>query len=409
MVCSVYSVRSVVKLLQLRKKNKIMTDISKPVRIMDIRGTYKGGGGPDKTVLQSALLHDKKRIHILVTYLRDPKDKEFQITEMAQKLKINYVEVLDRKVLDIKCLYKLYQLIIDHRLEVYHAHDDKTLLYGWLLKIIRPSLKIIYTCHGNFPPQITHRNFLRHYFSLFLKNRYLKPIMAVSEFCRTKLVSYGIKKEDIITLHNGINLDKWHLDSGSPVLKKELGLNSNELLVGTVARIDPQKDLETFLKVAKRVVACVENARFVIVGDGKDKELSDLKKNINDLGLYKVVYLTGHRNDIYNVYASFDLFLMTSIMEGLPNTVLEAMSMETPVVSTAVSGVPEVIVDNQTGYLCDIGDDKALAERVITILTDNKLRDQFGRESRKHIVENFSFKDRVQKLEDAYEFFGRLD
>ncbi len=380
----------------------------KAVRIMDIRGTYKGGGGPDKTVLHSAVLHDKKRVHVLVTYLRDPSDDEFQITQMAQQLNINYTEVLDRRLIDTKCIHELYRLIIKHRLDIYHAHDDKTLLYGWLLRFIIPKLKIIYTCHGNFPPRITHKNYLRHVISLFLKKKYLKPIMAVSEYCRLKLAIYGIDKKDITTLRNGINLDKWHKGSGTPVLKQELGLKESDFLVGTVARIDPQKDLSTFLKVAKRVSETIKNVRFVIVGDGKNHELSELKKEITELKIGKIIFLTGHRTDIHNIYASFDIFLMTSIMEGLPNTVLETMAMQTPVVSTAVAGVPEVVLDMHTGYLCNIGDDKALADGIIRILSDPELHSRFGRKSRLHIEENFSFKDRVKKLEDVYEYFGGI-
>lgn len=383
--------------------------INGPVRVMDIRGTYKGGGGPDKTVLNSAVLHDKTRVYVLVTYLRDPQDKEFQITEKAEKLGINYVEVLDRRVIDITCLLDLRRLILSHNLEIYHSHDDKTLLYGVLLKILIPGLKIIYTCHGNFPPQITAQNCLRHFFSLFLKKQHLKPIMAVSEYCRKKLSSYGINVKDIVTLHNGIDLDKWQTNSGNPVLKEELNMGLSDILVGTVARIDPQKDLHTFLKVAEIVVAHTPKIKFVIAGDGKHDELSKLKNDIKDMGLENSIILTGHRNDIHDIYASMDIFLMTSIMEGLPNTVLEAMAMQIPVVSTAVSGVPEIISDHETGFLCGIGDARGLAKSIITLIEDDVKRSTFGKQSREKIEQDFSFKDRVRKLEDMYEYFKRLN
>ena len=117
---------------------------------MDLRGTYKGGGGPDKTILSSAQRHDKERFFVLVTYLRDPRDPEFQITEKARKLGIPYVEVQDGRLLDIKCLKKLNAIISEYKIELIHAHDDKTLLYSWLLKRVRPKLKIAFTCHS-FP------------------------------------------------------------------------------------------------------------------------------------------------------------------------------------------------------------------------------------------------------------------
>jgi hypothetical protein len=99
-------------------------------RVMDLRGTYKGGGGPDKTVLNSAAQHDPQRVQILVAYLRDPRDQEFQITKMAQDLGINYIEVPDNRIIDWACLRALKRIIRAHELTVVHAHDDKTLLYG---------------------------------------------------------------------------------------------------------------------------------------------------------------------------------------------------------------------------------------------------------------------------------------
>ena len=115
-----------------------------PIRIMDIRGTHKGGGGPDKTVLLSALNHDKERVFVLVTYLRDPKDKEFQITDRAGKMEIPFFkEVYDRRLLDLKCLLDLHRLIRRYKIQIFHAHDDKTLLYGWLLKKCNLRLIII--------------------------------------------------------------------------------------------------------------------------------------------------------------------------------------------------------------------------------------------------------------------------
>ena len=118
-------------------------------RVMDLRGTYKGGGGPDKTVLNSAAQHDPTRVHVLVTYLRQPDDAEFQIPAMAARLGINYVDVVDHPGIDLACLRRLRQLLRDHNLTVIHAHDDKTLLYGWLLRLGDPGLKILYTCHSH--------------------------------------------------------------------------------------------------------------------------------------------------------------------------------------------------------------------------------------------------------------------
>ena len=385
-----------------------------PIRIMELRGTYKGGGGPDKTILLSAQKHDKGRIFVVVTYLRDPRDREFEITERAKKHGVLFEEIHDRTIFDLSCVAKLNGLIKRYQFELLHAHDDKSLLYGWLLKIINPRLKIIYTCHlyldykrSDFSSQVTYLNYLlRKRASSFLVKRFLRPIMAVSEATKEQLIKDGLREDEIIVLHNGIDVEFWKQNSGYPVLRDEMQLGTDELLVGTVARIDYQKDFRTFFGVVKLVKLHVPRARFVVVGDGKGDELEKIKESAKEFGLSQDVCFTGHRNDLLNVYSSLDLFLMTSIKEGLPNSILEAMAMGVPIVSTAVDGVPELVVENETGYLCPMGDVETLSSRVITLLEDRNLRGQFARAGRKRITENFSFEKRVKELESFYEYYA---
>ena len=389
----------------------------RPIRVMDLRGTYKGGGGPDKTILSSAQRHDKERFFVLVTYLRDPRDPEFQITEKARKLGIPYVEVQDGRLLDIKCLKKLNAIISEYKIELIHAHDDKTLLYSWLLKRVRPKLKTAFTCHSfpnynssDFPSPLGYVDYrVRRQAVLFLIKRCLKPIMVVSEANQKKLMDAGLKTDALSMLYNGIDANLWRRENGNAILREELGLNQNDFLIGTVARIDYDKDLPTFFKVVKLLVAQVPNVRFVIVGDGKGDELAKAKHQAEQIGLKDSISFTGHRDDLLNVYPSLDIFLMTSITEGLPNTILEAMAMEVPVVSTSVGGVPELIVDGEHGFLCSVGDAEALSRKVIELIQNSGLRIKFAQNARKRVEEDFSFDQRVRRLENLYEYYASMD
>jgi glycosyltransferase involved in cell wall biosynthesis len=244
----------------------------------------------------------------------------------------------------------LLKLIDAHDIELIHSHDDKTLLYGWMLKWFRPKVRIMYTCHLH--SAYTRKDFdsFRGYLAfmartriqIFLMKQYKKPLLSVSEFTKKTLVSHGLREKDVTVLHNGIDTDQWQKNHGTPVLRNEFDQLKNALIVGTVARIDQKhKDLPTFYRVAAAVSRKWPDVRFVIVGDGHGKLLDETKKMVFDLGLKDIVFFTGHRTDLLNIYSSFDVFLMTSRTEGLPNTVLEAMSMEVPVVSTRVAGVPE--------------------------------------------------------------------
>lgn len=385
-----------------------------PVRILDFRGTYKGGGGPDKTILNSAVQHDRNRVYVQVLYLRDPVDSEYQIDSWAARLKVNYRDVFDRQLADFHCIEEIKQIIKEQELALVHSHDEKTLLYGWMIKRAMPRIRLMYTCHlhspyirNDFQTFTAFLNFkLRRRAGIFLMKRYQKPLLAVSHHTKKSMIADGLQARDIEVLHNGIDINAWRAELGKPVLRQELGIKPGEFLVGTVARIAQQhKDLPTFYQVAAEVSRKVPEARFVIVGDGHGDELAKAKKQIADLGLRDSFFFTGHRTDLLDIYASLDLFLMTSLTEGLPNTVLEAMALKVPVVSTAVAGVPELVEHGETGFLAPIRDIEGLSRLVVELLSDSALRERFGLNARGRIEQDFSFANRVRKMEDYYEYF----
>lgn len=385
-------------------------------RIMDFRGSYKGGGGPDKTVLNSAAQHDPDKVFVMVMYLRQPWDHEFQIPEMARRLGINYTDIPDSSMFDTACLKQLKNFVKTNNLQIIHTHDEKTLFYAWLLSLMLPGLKIMHTCHSHaiqrredFSSLRGYVGFkLRHRILTFLMQRHNKPIVTVSDDTRQRLVASGLNRSDITVLHNGIDLSVWRPDKGQPVLKQELHLRPDEYLVGTVARITSEKDLPTFYRVVEAVAARMPNVRFVIVGDGYGDELKKAREEVEQLNLSQLITFTGHRTDLPDIYASFDVFLMTSVTEGLPNTLLEAMAMGIPSVSTAVGGIPELLNHDCGGFLAPAGDASGLAGHVLNLLSDPQLRDAYGEACCQHVNTHFSFSRRVQRMEEYYACFAGL-
>lgn len=391
-----------------------VADGPEPVRVMDLRGTYKGGGGPDKTILNSAVLHDQQRVDVLVTYIRQPNDHEFQIPQMAAERGIRYTDLVDGSALDLKCLFRLRRLLMDNRIQVLHTRDDKTLLYGCLLRLLVPGLQLLHTCHSHaeygrqdFPSAKAWVKFrLRKRLLLWLMKRHQRPVLTISGNTRQRLIRGGLWPEDVAVLANGIDIDYWHRHGVEPVLRKELGIAPDQLLIGTVARITYDKDLPTFFRVARQVVVRHPEARFVIVGDGYGDELPRARAEVKAMGLEEVIFFTGHRTDLKEVYASFDLFLMTSRTEGMPNTLLEAMALELPAVSTDVGGIPELAADGETAILAAVGDVAALSTGVSRFAADADLRQRFAAAARRRIEERFDFAARVRAMEDIYCWFA---
>lgn len=381
------------------------------IRIMELRGTYKGGGGPDKTILLSAEQHNKERFFVLVTYLRSPYDNEFRIGEMAANREINCIEVIDRRLIDVKCIFDLNSLVSKNNINIVHAHDNKSLLYGVFLKILNPKVKIMYTCHlykkymlkdtGSYIDLISH--WFRRKIALNIMKIYASPLLAVSSATKNILVADGFKESRIKVLLNAIDHTFWKKDIDSSTFREEFNINGETFIIGLVGRLGYDKDLHTFLKVAKRAFSAYPETIFVLVGEGRKDEMEILKKQCIEDGIDKSVIFTQFRSDLINIYSALDLFLMTSTAEGLPNTVLEAMSMEVPVVSTSVDGVPELVIDGKTGFLCEIGDVENLAKRTMELVENKELRERFSRAARERIEKEFSFDKRLRLIEGYYE------
>lgn len=374
----------------------------KQIRIMELRGTYKGGGGPDKTILLSAAKHDRKRFFVLVTYLRDPKDDDFQIGDMARKYGVpDYVEVLDRSMLDFRCLFQLHSLLRCHKLTIIHVHDQKTTLLGFLLKILNPRIKVMSTAHG----WIVNSRFdsLKKKIQLTILKSFPLHI-AVSKATENLMLDAGFRPESIKMLYNSIDINTWKRTDGSgTLLKRELGIAPEAMVIGSIGRLSQEKDLITFLRVAKNILVKFPDIIFLIVGDGKGSEIGqELLNEAKSLAIEKSLLFLGHRTDLMNIYGVLDLFLMTSLTEGLPNTVLEAMAMEVPIVSTAVGGVPEIVEHLKTGTLCNVGDVEGITKSVEELLQNSLTRDKFTANGRALILEKFSFDGRLEAIEKIY-------
>ena len=206
---------------------------------------------------------------------------------------------------------------------------------------------------------------------------------------------YPLRKVRII--HNGVDPSLF-TDAVDGDLKAQLGVHEDELVVGILAALRPEKDHETFLRAASLVSERNPRARFMIVGDGPRK--AALEALAEDLGIRDRVMFTGARNDVAAVLAGMDVFVLCSFtIECFPMALLEAMAAARPAVCTAVGGVPELLQDGVTGYLVPPRDPTALAERLGSLLESGHQRRQFGEAGRSRVEAEFTLEKSVQEAE----------
>ncbi len=201
----------------------------------------------------------------------------------------------------------------------------------------------------------------------------------------------------VFVIPNGIDAQAFQPRDADERLRASFGISAAAPVAGIVARLGVEKNHEMFLRVAQRIRARLPGAHFLVIGDGpRRKELEALASAMR---IGDCVHFTGARRDVPQLLSLLDVFLLTSLNEASPVSVLEAMSSGTPVVATDVGSVSETVIDGQVGYLVPPNDDVAMSERAIRLLADEGARAAMGQAARKQAVSRWSVANMVQGYE----------
>jgi glycosyltransferase involved in cell wall biosynthesis len=207
----------------------------------------------------------------------------------------------------------------------------------------------------------------------------------------------------VVTVPNGIETETARplTPDQRAAVRRSLGLSPDDVVVGTVARLAKEKDFATFLRTIVLARERVSALRTVIVGEGPLR--TELGAMATALGLPDgVVRFLGERHDVAAIVQSYDAFLLTSVIEGMPNAVMESQLLGVPVVATRAGGTVDLIEDGQTGLLAPIGDVEALATALLRVLTDQPLHERISRSARQQIRDGFTAELLVSRTESVY-------
>jgi len=378
--------------------------MSKKIKLLHVITHLPIGGAQDNTLYTVELLNKGKYDISLSCNLNG------ELVSRAKKvkhLKLYDVPNLRREVSiinDIRAFLYLYKLIKKENFTIIHTHSSKAGFLGRIAAMLNKTPIVIHTIHG-FAFHDYMNSFKKNIFIYLekLSAKWTHGLVTVSNLNKKKVVDLGIAPiEKLKNIYSGIDLTLF-INEKNDQFRKELNLDSNHLLLGSVGRLSNQKDPITMIEAFCIVIKRFPNAHLTLVGEGELRD--EILIKIDQLQLNGRVHLTGNKNDPWKIYHSLDLFIMSSIYEGLGRSITEALSCGVPVVCTSVEGVPEIVRDNETGILVPPKDPSALATGIIKSLNDMDNARKMAEEGRKFVNENFDVKKMVDDIDTLYDTF----
>lgn len=363
-----------------------MTQLGCVLHVRIVTGT---GGGPEKTILNSPRHLERLGYDALVVYLHPPHDPGFSVIEArARDAGAELIGIPESLPIDPRALRRLLRLCKDRGVTVWHGHDYKSNLYGVLLARLH-RMQLVTTVHGWV--KHTSRTPLYYAVDRWCLKRY-ERVLAVSADLERRCLELGVRRERLALVENAIDTDTFR--------RRVARTGAGRLRIGAVGRLSEEKGFELLIEAVERLVAAGHDLALAIAGEGDLR--ARLEARIQGSPCADRIELLGFRADTVELFEGFDVFCLSSLREGLPNVVLEAMAMEVPVLATRSGGMQEFARDGEDALLCDPGSVEELERGLARLCTDPELRGRLARNARSRIESECSFARRMDRVAACY-------
>ena len=376
------------------------------VKILHLITRLDRGGSAENTVLTVSGLQRKGYDVTLVS--GQTLEPTLKLAELGWQRGKDWTEIPElvrqiSPVKDIKALFKIYALIKRGCFQIVHTHSSKAGILGRVAAKLASVPILVHTPHGHvfygyYGPVLSHLFLLLER----IWAKFTDRIVTLTEKGKQEHIQLKVATPEKFTIvPSGVQLENFlNVQEPSSALRQELGISSRDRIVGSVGRFVPIKGYRYFLEAAKEVLGQQSDVLFLLVGDGPLEK--ELKAFAEALGIAPRVVFAGYREDVAEMIALMDIFVLPSLNEGMGKVLVEAMAEGKPVVATKVGGVPELVSDNLTGILCPPKDSCAMAEAILKLLRDRELARRMGEEGRRRVYPRFDAKVMVEKIEGLY-------
>lgn len=342
-------------------------------------------GGTEKQLYELVKNIDKKNFQPIIISL----SHGGFWSEEIKKLDIELIELKRKKSKEFKRLFHIVWLLHKIKPDIVHTFLFPANSYGRIASIVN-RVPVIVSSERNLPElgkdKNTYMILIDKILSFFSDAIICNSMVAADMLVRV----HHFNKNKIFVIHNGININQ------SNISLKE----NHNFSIGTVCRLKHQKNLKLFIDMARQLLNKKNNLKFIIIGDGPLK--SELENYAVKLGLKECIFFLGEKKNVFDFLRKINVFVLTSLYEGLSNAIMEAMISGLPVVATDVGGNRELISNGETGFLCQPNNISDLVEKVMYIIDNPKKAEEMGRNGRVKIINEFSIDKMVKKTENIY-------
>jgi glycosyltransferase involved in cell wall biosynthesis len=364
------------------------------IRVLQLLEGF-GLGGAEKKVWELVFHMDRSRFETVVCSIGIHEG----IQEHFENLGVKVIVIRRRHQFDFTLLYRLWRMIRSERIDIIMS----TLFYADMMAALVgkcAGAKGVFSWETVSSPEWLIPRRLYPYRAAV---RLLDKVIAVSHATAQWLVQKrGVPADRIQVIPYGVDLDLYH-DGDAKAIRKSLGIPANSPVIGMVGRFVHQKGHCYLVDAAEQVIKKIPRVQFVLIGDGPLR--LEIEQHVRDKSLQKNFIFPGLRHDVPELLRCFDVFVLPSLYEGLPNVVLEAMAASKPIVATPVDGTKEVVVPGETGLLVPPRQPAPLAQALIDLIDDPQRAKKLGANGRVRVEKEFSLKTQIMQFETLFEQF----
>ncbi|HEY3174512.1 MAG TPA: glycosyltransferase family 4 protein [Candidatus Polarisedimenticolia bacterium] len=308
-------------------------------------------------------------------------------------------EIPMRSDADLPAAIRLARHLRRHPCDILHAQTARAHSIAMLARLMGARTRLVVSRRIDFPVRRDPLNLWKY------RSRLVDVYIAVAGNIREILVQAGIEPRRVVVINSSIDLKRFTgVGDHRAEVRRELGIPQDCPVIGNVAALAWHKGQKDLIAAMPRVLSEAPEARLVIVGEGDQGDA--LQRQAADAGLARRVIFTGLRGDVPRLLTAFDLFCMPSYLEGFCNSVLEAFALRLPVVATRAGGLPEIVVDGETGLLAPPHDPLALAATLLTMLRDRELSSRLALAGHRLVHEKHGVERMVQRTAELYASLG---